>query len=249
MDKKGISSTTALPLFVLTLLTASLIGVSAVPISPYIMIVPEKTLDPTLTPGNTYIVSIYTDYTGSDIWSWQFELTFNPAVLQGVTVTNGDLITTIKDPSAVFVSGTFDNTLGQLSLTYAFFDYSTPPAPTTSGPGTLAYVEFTVIGYGSTDLTLVEESGPKLMDPVVHIIDGYMDPDNIGHGYFKNKLTGDADGDGTVNVFDILKVKNHWYPGPPAGAGGYERNVDCDDDGSINVFDILIVKANWGRSI
>jgi len=61
-------------------------------------------------------------------------------------------------------------------------------------------------------------------------------------------VPGDADGDKTVNVFDILKVKYHWFPGPPLGPGGYNRSVDLDDDGSINVFDILIVKANWGQS-
>ncbi len=61
-------------------------------------------------------------------------------------------------------------------------------------------------------------------------------------------LPGDADRDRTVNVFDILKVKYHWYPGPPLGPGGYDPNVDLNDDGAINVFDILIVKANWGKT-
>lgn len=247
MDKKGILSTTALPLFALTLLTASLIGVSAVPTSPYIMVVPEKTLDSTLTPGNTYSISIYTDYTGSDIWSWQFELTFNPAVLQGVTVTNGDLITTIKDPSALFQAGTFDNTLGRLSLTYAWFDYSTPPAPTTSGPGTLAYVEFTVIGYGSSDIMLLGEGWTILMGPDYNIIDGYMQPDSVGHGFFSNKLVGDANSDRQVDVLDLFELGKAYESA--STEPNYNSDCDFNHDFRVNSTDLSGLRSNYGESI
>jgi len=256
MNKKRTLSTTISVVLALILIAASLIGVSAVPLSPYIMVVPETTIDETLTPGNTYTISIYTDYDwDTDVWSWQFSLTYNPAVLNGTTVVNGDLITTVKNASAVFIPGDFNNTKGELDVTVGFFDpayYDPPEYFSTSGPGTLAIVSFDVIGYGSSDIVLLETK--TRLDGVIgsftySIINGLVDWDHLGHGYFKNTLTGDADGDGTVNVFDILKVKYHWYPGPPAGAGGYDRDVDCDDDGSINVFDILIVKANWGDSV
>jgi len=70
----------------------------------------------------------------------------------------------------------------------------------------------------------------------------------LTNGVVMITIPGDADGDRTVNVFDILKVKYHWYPGPPLGPGGYDPNVDVNCDGAINVFDILLVKANWGQS-
>lgn len=77
-------------------------------------------------------------------------------------------------------------------------------------------------------------------------------PTPIAHtaidAYFRNTLTGDVNGDKIVNILDIVKVKYHWFPGPPLGAGGYNRNVDVNDDGSINILDIVAVKANWGRS-
>lgn len=58
--------------------------VSAAPVSPYIKIVPEQTVNSTLTVGSTYTFSVVTDHNnGSDIWSWQFSLTFNPDILQG----------------------------------------------------------------------------------------------------------------------------------------------------------------------
>lgn len=138
-----------------------------------------------------YTVSIYTDYNGSDVWGYEFELTFDPNVLEGVEVVNGDLIT---GPYAMFAQGTFNNTAGNLSLTGCFFFFMTPPPPLTSGPGILANVTFRVIGLGTSDITL-ETTGPertKLLgfaepwiDPHL-IIDPETMPDHIQHGFFSN---------------------------------------------------------------
>ena len=250
------------------------IWVSAVPLSPYIMVVPEKTLDPAIVPGKNYTISVYTDYTGSDVAAWDLSLTFNPSVFQmgfdttdtwigdGVAVTftaskvpvvefsekvyvdqilmtrfvnytmfygtgelifttapslgaeikaeytwtgvvNGNLITAEKYSGAVFIPGTFDNAVGKLSMAGAFFDYPPPPPdpPTTSGPGTFANITFRVVGYGSSNITLGQET--KLWGPAqpplylfaYKIIDAAQPPgrteipygsDHIGHGYFEN---------------------------------------------------------------
>jgi len=250
-------------------LKVNITGVAAVPTSPYIMVVPEKTVDPSLTPGMNYTVSMYTDYDGNDTWAWQFSLTYNPDVLHGginttdtwigdnVTqifnatrtpivkdsekvyvnqvlmtrnvnytidhvggkitfaiapslgaevkaiylgsgVVNGDLITKEKSPRARFIAGQFDNTLGKLSLTGARFHYvndwnsSTIDTDVTSGPGTFAYVTFTVVDTGISNITLGEKTQLKgcdiTTDPPTfyNIIDAKTMPDHIGHGYFDN---------------------------------------------------------------
>ena len=198
-----------LPLF-LILLSAVLsavfnlriVDVSAVPLSPYIMISPEQTMNSTITPGMNYTISLYTDYDGSDVWGWQFfNLTFDPTVLQGIEVRNGDLISADKDPRARFKSGTFNNTLGTLSLTSAWFYQLPYPPPTTSGPGTLATVTFRVVGtrYSNLTLALTKLQGFNSSLPVgeqyYNIINqdeppGATEPpygeDHIGHGYFNN---------------------------------------------------------------
>jgi len=159
--------------------------VLAVPVSPYIMIIPEQTLNSTITPGMNYTISIYADYGGSDVWGWQLGLNFNPAILQGLQVLNGDLITTAKNSRAKFYPGTFDNTLGILSTTVAFF-YNFPyPAPTTSGPGTLAYVKFRVVGTGISDLTLSSAA------PSTTQLQGYS-PDPPSTGTYYNIITADG---------------------------------------------------------
>ena len=132
-----------------TLVSSSTVKV----ISHYIEVVPQSTVDPNLTPGLNYTVSIYTDYNGTDIWGYEFTLTYNPNVLQGVEVTNGDLITTATAP-IMFHSNGFDNTLGELKRTGSGFSFFEPPPPLASGPGTLANVTFTIVGAGDSDITL-----------------------------------------------------------------------------------------------
>jgi len=161
-------------------------------ISHYIEVVPQSTVDPNLTDGMNYTVSICTDYNGSDVWGWEFTLTYNPTVLQGIEVTNGDLITTAKDPSAIFLSGTFDNVNGKLKGAAAFFLGEVgEPLPVTSGPGTLANVTFEVVGTGDSYITLgteaVAPTALKSPEAGVNIIDD-VTPDwrHILHGYFRN---------------------------------------------------------------
>jgi hypothetical protein len=133
----------------------------------YIAIIPQRTVNLTITPSMDYTVAIYTDYTGSDVWGWQFGLSYNRVLLEGIEVRNGDLITntTANSNSARFIAGKFNNTIGELSLTVAYFDYTLPPPPTASGPGTLAYVTFRVKDLGESNITLHEtgDSATKLL--------------------------------------------------------------------------------------
>jgi len=173
--------------------TADNTGVSQVEvISRYITVIPQSTVDPNLERGMNYTVSIYTDYNGSDVWSWQFELTYNPTVLEGIEVVNGDLITTDKYPDVLFEAGDFDNSLGSLEKTNAFFYYIEKPIPTTYGPGILANVTFTVVGTGDSDITL-SKSRTKLTGynaitdefyEIVSVSEPYLG--HILHGYFRN---------------------------------------------------------------
>jgi hypothetical protein len=134
-------------------------------------------------PGNNVTVSIRTDYFLDDIMAWQFSLTYNPLVLHGVEVTNGDLIV---GGSAQFKAVIFNNTLGKLSLTVAFYFAEGEVA---SGPGTLVNVAFTVVDYGYSDLILEPETklvGWDWLDEEIIIMDGETMPDHLGHGYFSN---------------------------------------------------------------
>ncbi|MFQ5758331.1 MAG: cohesin domain-containing protein, partial [Candidatus Bathyarchaeia archaeon] len=153
MIKKKLLSLSILLMFVFSVLSVSMISVSAVvPDSPAIMVVPKTTTG--LTPGDNFTVSIETDYSGFDTTAYQFSLFYNSKVLNGVEVTQGEVIV---GGDATFLAGPFDNTAGELSLTMEFYDamgqvtgmYRDPP-----WDGTLAYVNFTVVDYGASTIKL-----------------------------------------------------------------------------------------------
>jgi len=109
------------------------------------------------------------------------------------------------------MQGTFNNTIGKLSLTGAFFFYIFPPAPTTSGPGILANVTFTVVGYGSSDITLGDDT--VLKSPTANIIDALANPEQIGDGYFSNTPQPPQAITATINIKPNtlnLKSKRKW---------------------------------------
>jgi hypothetical protein len=130
-------------------------------------------------------MNVTTDYEGSDIWGYQFTLTYNPLILNGFCVTNGDVITA----NVTYVAGTFNNTIGRLSLTLAFSSNATgdPAGNTNTGTGTLATVVFNVTGSGETPIKLEDVTAKLKGVDGSSIIDGYLHPEQLGHGYFRNE--------------------------------------------------------------
>jgi len=148
---------------ILSVLSVNIVEVSA-PVYPVITFAPETIVNTTanLPIGTVFNWPISTDYTGSDIWGYEFTITYNPIVLNVLNVSNGDLIVnTIGDSGANFLNGTIDNEAGKLSVTSAFFYYDeglSPPVNVTSGDGTLVTVKFNVTGIGDSDITLGRET-------------------------------------------------------------------------------------------
>jgi hypothetical protein len=54
---------------------------------------------------------------------------------------------------------------------------------------------------------------------------------------------GDLNGDGVVDVSDLLILLGAWGPCPPSG----DCPADLDGDGAVNVSDLLILLGNWGE--
>jgi hypothetical protein len=172
-----------------TLISSSMVRVA---VSPYITVVPVGTMDEALTPGMDYTISIYTDYNGSDVWGYEITLAYNPNVLEGIEVVNGDLITEDVN-TTMWRPGAFNNTSGELKLTGNGFFFFDPPSPVTSGPGIMANISFSVVGYGDSYISLGDETrliGYNVMTQEEHnIIDKYSpDTGHILDGYFANQL-------------------------------------------------------------
>jgi len=55
-------------------------------------------------------------------------------------------------------------------------------------------------------------------------------------------VPGDLNGDGVVNVSDLLLLLGEWG----TCADPNDCPADLNDDGVVNVSDLLILLANWG---
>jgi len=237
-------------ILIVSVLNINAIGVSAVEY-PGIYSSPAwvHTDDPASAIGTNYTFSVYTDYTGSDVWGYEFTLTFNPNILEGVEVVNGDLITSGVGP-IMWSPGTFNNTSGELSLTGNGF-FAMPPAipPVTSGPGILANITFTVVAYGISNITLGDITRLIGYDAIIeeyNIVDDTM----LGHiegGIFYNTIKGDADNNGYVGSSDFSILAGAY--GTSVGNPAYDERADFNHDGYIGSADFSMLAGNYGTSI
>jgi hypothetical protein len=85
----------------------------------------------------------------TDLTFWQFDLMFDPVVVQGTTITEGPFLSAFG--TSLFGAGVIDNGTGLISIvTGAYVDV--PPNP--SGDGVLAEIQFLAIFPGVSPLAL-----------------------------------------------------------------------------------------------
>jgi len=99
----------------------------------------------------------------SDLYDFQFDLAFNPAVLQLTNIVEGGFLLT--GGSTFFLPGTIDNTLGNAT---ANADTLIGTISGVSGTGELAELDFTAVAPGISSLTLsnviLQDSTGSLLD-------------------------------------------------------------------------------------
>jgi hypothetical protein len=147
----------ALPLF-------SFVFISSAQATPVIRANPSSIPTQGLTIGSTFNVVIQVDNV-QDLWRWAFVLTWDPTVLtvEPDGVTEGPFLK--QAGSTLFVPGPRSNiTLGILNETVSsLFMVS----QSVSGSGDLATVKFKIVGYGSTNINIVES---KLGGPATDVL-------------------------------------------------------------------------------
>ena len=103
----------------------------------------------TVGVGDTFTIPIsITDAT--DVTSWQFDLAFDPTIVQATSVTEGPFMSSFG--TTVYVPGVIDNTSGLISLVADSY-VDLPPDP--SGSGDLADISFTALAVGVSPLTFL----------------------------------------------------------------------------------------------
>jgi PKD repeat protein len=139
--------------------------------------------------GPRLALNINVDYV-ENLQLYQFELLYNPDLLQGIYIHEGN-----GDPAEIGpfltstgliaypIRGTWKNDIGRLTLTGAYVE-ETDPALLPDGGGTLATVVFWIIRKGEADITLGPRTqlyGPSALYPPYGEIPTATQP-----GYFRN---------------------------------------------------------------
>ena len=182
--------------------------------------------------GDTFTVDLNAENL-SDLAGWQFDIAFDPTVLEVVEVNEGDFLKA-GGGTTFFQKGTIDNTTGKITgLSSARLSEGGA-----TGTGTLLSVTFTAKTTGEARLVLHNfELGSITGEhiaaesyEVVITIEGQL-------------TTGDVNRDGRVSILDLVLVAQHFGKTVPANS-----EVDINGDGIINVLDLILVSQNMGKS-
>ena len=180
--------------------------------------------------GDTFTFDVRADSV-SDLAGWQFDIAFEPAILEALDISEGDFLKT-DGGSTFFQSGRIDNAAGKITglNTARLEDHGA------SGSGTILQVRFKAKSEGATRLALQ------------NFVFGTSTGENIPAGpheiYLTVKqrlVTGDVNRDGVVNVLDLILVARQLGKRLPPNSP-----EDINGDGVVNIFDLTLVAQGIG---
>ena len=234
------------------------------------MIVKDYVTDPGYQVGDAF--NLYVNISAvTDLFAWQVNITWNPAILNITRIVSyGDFLARTASPdgtSRIYDIMAASNETGYAAIAESILgDYSG-----ITGNGQLVIVEFEIVGYGWTDLTVgVSGTLPStLLDSVGASItfDRVLVPIFPSDGYFRNVIPGDMtdntpgvlpdNPDGDVDGFDLGAFADAY--GTSFGQPKYNHLGDLTDDtpgvppdlpdGDIDGFDLGVFADNYGRSL
>jgi hypothetical protein len=136
---------------------------------------------------------------------------------------------------------------GTFSEDFNFTVYANETAITTiivSSLAGLAEAEYTV-----TWNTAGLDYGDYIISVNATIVTNETDTgDNyMADGSIQVTLAGDVEGDGDVDIFDIVKIAGAY--GTTQGQPKYDPNCDIDKDKDVDIFDVVIAASNYGKEL
>ena len=186
--------------------------------------------DPTIHAGDTFTL----DLSAADVYDlagWQFDITFDPALLEAVEVKEGDFLKK-GGATTFFQRGTIDNRSGKIiGLSSARLSKGG-----ISGTGALLSVTFKTKAAGQTQL--------KLENFQLAAITGVSIPAGPHEVFITVEgqlTTGDVNRDGQVSILDMVLVARDFGKTVPANS-----EVDINGDGIVNILDLILVSQNMG---
>ena len=188
--------------------------------------------EPAIHVGDTFTLDINAEEV-HDLAGWQFDVAFDPAVLEAVEVKEGDFLKT-GGRATFFQRGTIDNRSGKIKGLSA----ASLSKDGASGRGTLLSVTFTAKAGGQTQLRLENFQLAAITGAPIA-----AGPHEVGITIEGQLAIGDVNRDGQVSILDLVLVARHFGETVPANS-----EVDINGDGLINILDLILVAQHMGGS-
>ena len=188
--------------------------------------------EPAIHVGDTFTLDINAEEV-HDLAGWQFDVAFDPAVLEAVEVKEGDFLK-IDGGATFFQRGTIDNGSGKIKGLSA----ASLSKDGASGRGTLLSVTLTAKSGGQTQLRLENFQLAAITGAPIA-----AGPHEVGITIEGQLAIGDVNRDGQVSILDLVLVARHFGETVPANS-----EVDINGDGLINILDLILVAQHMGGS-
>ena len=162
----------------------------------------------------------------TDLAGWQFDIAFDPAILEAVDVSEGGFLKT-DGGTTFFQGGSIDNASGKITGLNA----ARLSGGGVSGTGLLLQVRFKAKSAGETELALQKfQFGSTTGDSIP------AGPHEIRITVEERLTTGDVNRDGVVSILDLILVAQQLGRRVPAGSP-----VDINGDGVVSILDLIRV--------
>ena len=161
-----------------------------------------------------------------DLAGWQFDIAFDPAILEAVDVSEGNFLKT-DGGTTFFQGGSIDNASGKITGLNA----ARLSGGGVSGTGLLLQVRFKAKAAGETELALDKfQFGSTTGDNIP------AGPHEIRINVEEGLTTGDVNRDGVISILDLILVAQQLGKRVPAGSP-----VDINGDGVVSILDLIRV--------
>ena len=175
--------------------------------------------------GDTFTLDIRAENV-FDLAGWQFDITFDPAVLEAIDVSEGNFLK-IDGGTTFFQSGSIDNAAGKITGLSA----ARLSTQGVSGTGVLLQVMFKAKSAGETRLALQNFEFGAITGDLIP-----AGPHEVRITVEGLLATGDVNRDGRVSILDLILVAQQLGKRVPAGSP-----VDVNGDGVVSILDLIRV--------
>ena len=191
----------------------------------------------TLPETTIYVGDTFTlDLNAEDVYDlagWQFDVSFDPTILEAIEVNEGDFLKT-GGATTFFQKGTIDNTIGKITgLSSASLS-----GDGVSGTGVLLSVTFSAKASGNTQLALSNFQFGSITGDLISA--GPHEVEIVIEGQL---ATGDVNRDGQVSILDMILVARNLGETAPTNS-----EVDVNRDGVISILDLILIAQHLGES-